>query len=315
MIRCASQTTKICLIYSVMIWFRLSIFYLQVINLTRNINLVPYRTLAENDLKTKSITYICIALTNNTLCNVYKITSTKTQTHIHKTVVWLEAGFKLTGRKTRQPIRMHVDAQWVDRCHQNVQPQIEFAAIDQQWPIHIALHNQRLPFRYLRPSVDHPNAGASRWCWRLDDPLGVVLTVARPNYAQLFQIVGQNVGARHETELFFAMSHHLRFEIAPQTIFATDLERSGYVVDFLIRAQRFEARTFHMFAPDAHPVVGVWPKDEERDLKKKPNNYYMSFIRHFYGQFDVEQMQCVLEILSFNMLMVFYHHTEYIQRG
>lgn len=72
-----------------------------------------------------------------------------------------------------------------------------------------------------------------------------------------------NVGARHEVELLLAMFRHLRLQITPDTIFATDLERTRKMIHFLVRTDCFEAGTLHVFTPNAHPVVGFCKKKKE----------------------------------------------------
>lgn len=89
----------------------------------------------------------------------------------------------------------------------------------------------------------------------LDDPFGIFLFVARPEALESLQILRQNVGVRHEAELFLAIARHLCLQIAPNAILATDLESAGNMIHFLVWAQGAEARTFHVFAPNAHPVI------------------------------------------------------------
>lgn len=121
---------------------------------------------------------------------------------------------------------------------------------------HLPLHNQRFPFRNLRPTIDHLNAAATGGRRRLDDPFNVALAVPWPNATQLLQVVRYHISAWHKTKFLFTMSGHHRLQISPNSIFTSNLESARYVIDLLIGSNRFEAGSFHVFTPNAHPVIG-----------------------------------------------------------
>lgn len=120
---------------------------------------------------------------------------------------------------------------------------------------HSLLYNQGFSLRDLRPFIHHFDARASRRCRRLDNPFGILLLVARPKAFESFQVLRQNVSVRHKTEFLLAVPRHLYLQITPNAIFTTDLESAGNMIHFLVWTQRTETRTFHVFAPNAHPVI------------------------------------------------------------
>lgn len=58
----------------------------------------------------------------------------------------------LTGCKTRQAIGVHVDAQRIDGRNENVQTQIELAAVDQQRTLNVS-GNMRMEFRLAQIKI------------------------------------------------------------------------------------------------------------------------------------------------------------------
>lgn len=118
------------------------------------------------------------------------------------------------------------------------------------------LHYQRFSFGDLCPSVDYFDAGASGRRWWLDDPFGVLLLVPRPDALESLQVLRQDVRVRHKIELLLPVMQHLGLQVAPNAVLAADLEAARNMVHLLERPQRSEARTLHVFAPHADPIVG-----------------------------------------------------------
>lgn len=137
----------------------------------------------------------------------------------------------------------------------------------------LPLNNQWFPFWYLRPLVHHLDASTTSRCRWLDDPFTISMAVSRPQTMQLLQIGRYDECSWHKAEFLFPMLHHLCLQITPNSIFTTDLKWSGYMIDFLIRSNGFEAWTFHMFAPNAHPIVGFWNENENWVTKEMRRIY------------------------------------------
>lgn len=77
----------------------------------------------------------------------------------------------------------------------------------------------------------------------------------------IIEKITQNFSLRHEAEFLVSMFNHLRLEVSPAGILASNLERTWYMVKFLIRANSFKAGAFHMFTPNSHPVIGLCKSD------------------------------------------------------
>ena len=155
--------------------------------------------------------------------------------------------FRLVGRvllgcKSGQTFFEDVNPQWIDACHEDIDPQIKLVAVDEERVGNIPRNDREIVNIDLCNVINDVNAASSRHVSGLDDPqvaLGILILKLLEMIVEVAEFIWDDVGVRKEVKVLLSKLLLHLVDIQCQFVLPRYLEALWKVVDFLVFVETF----------------------------------------------------------------------------